>query len=67
MNDDTPLSDLQGLRLIRAFGRIRDQQRRNELIEFAETLAAEICVRRDSSPPGLHRELAAEQPTDPAR
>lgn len=68
MNDNTPLarSDLQGLRLIRAFSQVRDQRRRNELIEHAEKLAAEISMAPGSSVPGLHREFAAEQPTDPA-
>lgn len=67
MNDDTPSvqSELQGLRLIRAFGRIRDQSRRNEVIEHAERLAAELSLRPDSCFPGIQREVAAEQPADP--
>lgn len=42
MNDNTPSlrSDLQALRLIRAFLRIPDQQARTELVEQAERLAA---------------------------
>lgn len=42
MNDNTPSlrSDLQALRLIRAFLRISDQQARSELVEQAERLAA---------------------------
>jgi len=42
MNDNAPSarSDLQGLRLIRAFLRIRDQHARTELVEQAERLAA---------------------------
>lgn len=44
MNDNSPSvqSDLQALRLIRAFIRIRDQRTRDELVEQAERLATEI-------------------------
>ncbi|MHC2332244.1 hypothetical protein [Bradyrhizobium sp. USDA 4454] len=43
MNDNAPSArtDLQALRLMRAFLRIRDQQSRTELIKQAEGLAAE--------------------------
>lgn len=43
MNDNvsSAQSDLQGLRLIRAFLRIRDPRTRSELVEQAERLVAE--------------------------
>lgn len=43
MNDNvsSAQSDLQGLRLIRAFLRIRDPRTRSELVEQAEMLVAE--------------------------
>jgi len=66
MNDNTPSSrsDLPGLRLFRAFLRIRDQRTRNELVEHAERLAAELSAGSMSRLPGSSREFAAEQPTD---
>lgn len=64
MNDNTPSlrSDLQALRLIRAFLRIPDQQARTELVEQAERLAAEASLEPDSSLPGSE---LAQHPADP--
>lgn len=53
-NSSSTLSDLQGLRLMRAFLRIPDASRRNEIVEMAERLA-----------PTLPAQTAAEVPTDP--
>lgn len=60
MNDNvsSAQSDLQGLRLIRAFLRIRDPRTRSELVEQAESLAAEESAGSGSS-------LPAERPADP--
>lgn len=65
MNDNvsSARSDLQGLRLVRAFLRIRDQRTRSELVEQAERLAAEKPAESGSSlpvSPGF-----AERPADP--
>lgn len=60
MNDNvsSAQSDLQGLRLIRAFLRIRNPRTRSELVEQAESLAAEESAVSGSS-------LPAERPADP--
>lgn len=65
MNDNTPSlrSDLQALRLIRAFLRIPDQQARSELVEQAERLAAEASLELDSSLPGSSE--FDQHPADP--
>ncbi|MBK3665617.1 hypothetical protein JJE66_30900 [Bradyrhizobium diazoefficiens] len=65
MNDDASptQSDLQGLRLIRAFLRLRDQRTRSELVEQVERLAAEAPAGSDSSLPGSPG--FAERPADP--
>ncbi|MHC2578706.1 hypothetical protein ACVI1J_008945 [Bradyrhizobium diazoefficiens] len=44
MNDNEARSNLQGLRLIRAFLRIRDPRVRTEFVEQAERLAVEESV-----------------------
>ncbi|QQO23533.1 hypothetical protein JJB98_28180 [Bradyrhizobium diazoefficiens] len=65
MNDNvsSAQSDLQGLRLIRAFLRIRDPRTRSELVEQAERLAAEKPAGCCSSLPGSPG--FAERPADP--
>lgn len=65
MNDNvsSAQSDLQGLRLIRAFLRIRDPRTRSELVEQAESLAAEESAGSGSSLPGSPG--FAERPADP--
>lgn len=68
MNDNvsSARSDLQGLRLIRAFLRIRDQRTRSELVEQAVRLAAqEEPAESGSSLPGSPG--FAERPADPLR
>lgn len=51
MNDNAPSarSDLQALRLMRAFLRIRDQRTRTELVEQAERLVAADSSGSDPS------------------
>lgn len=65
MNDNvsSARSDLQGLRLVRAFLRIRDQRTRSELVEQAERLAAEEPAESGSNLPGSPG--FAERPADP--
>ncbi|OAF19636.1 hypothetical protein [Bradyrhizobium neotropicale] len=62
MSDDSPslLRNAQGLRLIRAFLRIRDQAGRNKVIEMAERLAEETAaLARNASAPN-RRELPSD-------
>lgn len=65
MNDNASSrrSDLQGLRLIRAFLRIRDQRTRSGFVEQVERLAAEEPAGSGSSLPGSSG--FAEHPADP--
>lgn len=65
MNDNvsSAQSDLQGLRLIRAFLRIRDPRTRSELVEQAERLVAEEEPGSGSSLPGSPG--FGERPADP--
>lgn len=66
MNDNvsSAQSDLQGLRLIRAFLRIRDPRTRSELVKQAERLVAEDePAESGSSLPGSPD--FAERPADP--
>lgn len=66
MNDNvsSAQSDLQGLRLIRAFLRIRDPRTRSELVEQAEMLVAEQePAGSGSSLPGSPG--FGERPADP--
>lgn len=68
MNDNvsSAQTDLQGLRLIRAFLRIRDPRTRSELVEQAERLVAEEePAESGSSLPGSPD--FAERPADPLR
>lgn len=67
MNDNvsSARSDLQGLRLVRAFLRIRDQRTRSELVEQAERLAAEEPAESGSNLPGSPSPGFAERPADP--
>lgn len=63
-NVSSAQSDLQGLRLIRAFLRIRDPRTRSELVEQAERLVAEVePAGSGSSLPGSPG--FAERPPDP--
>lgn len=65
MNDNvsSAQSDLQGLRLIRAFLRIRDPRTRSELVEQAEKLAEEKPAGSGSTLPGSAG--FAGRPADP--
>lgn len=66
MNDNvsSAQTDLQGLRLIRAFLRIRDPRTRSELVEQAEMLVAEEePAGSGSSLPGSPG--FGERPADP--
>lgn len=65
MNDNTRSlsSDLQALRLIRAFLRIPDQQARIELVEQVERLAAEASLDSVSSLPSSSEFV--RHPADP--
>lgn len=67
-NCSTGLLELQGLRLVRAFLRIRDEAERKQVLEFAERLAERAHGEPVSKP---QSELASslspsEPPTNPA-
>lgn len=65
MNDNSPSlrPDLEGLRLMRAFQRIRDRRTRVELIQRAEKLAADASPEPAPSLPGSPG--FTELPADP--